>query len=155
MAEECGGSNAGGVSRSGSNSAVGAVSVPAKYQSLISTNESKYGLPSGLLASVANAESSFNPNAKNKSGASGMFQFMPATAKGYGIDPYDVTEAADAAAKMLNGLIAKYDGDVSKALAGYNWGGGKVDKAVRKYGSNWLKYAPAETKNYIKKILGS
>jgi soluble lytic murein transglycosylase-like protein len=144
----------GGVSGSGGKSTVGAVSVPAKYQSLISSNESKYGLPTGLLAAVADAESNFNPNAHNKSGASGMFQFMPGTAKGYGIDPYNVTEAADAAGKMLSGLIAKYKGDVSKALAGYNWGGGNVDKAVKAHGSDWLQYAPTETKNYIKKILG-
>jgi soluble lytic murein transglycosylase-like protein len=129
--------------------------VPTKYAGVISSATSKYGLPDGLLAAVASAESSFNPNATNsKSGASGMFQFMPATAKGYNIDPYNVNQAADAAGKMLNGLIAKYDGDVSKALAGYNWGGGNVDKAVKKYGSNWLQYAPTETKNYIKKILG-
>lgn len=83
-----------------------------------------------------------------------MFQFMPATAAGYNIDPFNVNQAADAAGKMLSGLIAKYKGDVSKALAGYNWGGGNVDKAVKKYGSNWLANAPAETKKYIKKILG-
>lgn len=114
----------------------------------------KYGL-GDLLAKVAKAESDFNPNAKNsKSGASGMFQFMPATARGYGIDPFNVTQAADAAGKMLSGLIAKYKGDKAKALAGYNWGGGNVDKAIKKYGDNWLSYAPTETKNYIKKILG-
>lgn len=143
-----------GVSSPGKSN-VGAVTVPKQYQSLISGTEIKYGLPSGLLAAVADTESNFNPSAKNsKSGASGMFQFMPATAKGYGIDPFNVTQAADAAGKMLNGLIAKYNGDVAKALAGYNWGGGNVDKAVKKYGENWLQYAPKETQNYIKKILG-
>lgn len=83
-----------------------------------------------------------------------MMQFMPATAKGYGIDPYNPKQAVDAAGKMMSGLIAKYNGDVSKALAGYNWGGGNVDKAIKKYGSDWLKHAPKETQNYIKKILG-
>ena len=130
--------------------------MPSKYAGLISTANKKYGLPDGLLAAVAQTESSFNPNAKNsKSGAAGMFQFMPATAKGYGIDPYNVTQATDAAGKMLSGLIAKYDGDLSKALAGYNWGGGNVDKAVKKYGNNWISHAPKETQNYIKKILGN
>lgn len=129
--------------------------MPSKYAGLISTATEKYGLPDGLLAAVASAESSFNPKAKNSnSGAAGMFQFMPATAKGYGIDPYNVNQAADAAGKMLSGLIAKYDGDVAKALAGYNWGGGNVDKAVKKYGDNWFSHAPSETQKYIKKILG-
>jgi soluble lytic murein transglycosylase-like protein len=122
---------------------------------MIDGANNKYGLPSGLLSAIASAESNYNPNAKNSgSGASGMFQFMPTTAKGYGIDPYNPTQAADAAGKMMSGLIAKYDGDIAKALAGYNWGGGNVDKAVKKYGNDWLAHAPTETKNYIKKITG-
>ncbi|MGK9250828.1 lytic transglycosylase domain-containing protein [Paenibacillus humicus] len=112
-------------------------------------------MPQGLLEAVAKKESGFNPSAKNsKSGAAGMMQFMPATARGYGIDPYDPTQAVDAAGKMLAGLAAKYEGDWRKALAGYNWGGGNVDKAISKYGDNWLSHAPAETKDYIRKILG-
>jgi soluble lytic murein transglycosylase-like protein len=122
---------------------------------MISQSESKYGLPNGFLGRIADAESDFNPNAKNsKSGASGMFQFMPDTAKGYGIDPMDPAQASDAAGKMMSGLMAKYDGDYAKALAGYNWGGGNVDKAVKKYGDNWLAHAPKETQDYIRKILG-
>lgn len=108
------------------------------------------------MRGIANAESSFNPNARNsKSGAAGMFQFMPGTARGYGIDPYNVSQAADAAGKMVSGFLAKYDGDYSKSLAAYNWGGGNLDKAIKKYGDNWLDHAPTETKNYIKKILGN
>lgn len=122
---------------------------------MISGANSKYGLPDGLLEAIASTESNYNPDAKNsKSGAAGMFQFMPATAQGYGIDPYNPVQAADAAGKMMSGLIAKYNGDLAKALAGYNWGGGNVDKAVKKYGDNWLAYAPEETKKYIKKIMG-
>jgi soluble lytic murein transglycosylase-like protein len=129
--------------------------VPTAYAGLFSSAQSKYTrLPDGLLSAVADAESGFNPNAKNKSGASGMMQFMPATAQGYGIDPFNPSQAVDAAGKMLNGLMAKYNDDLSKTLAAYNWGGGNVDKAIKKYGSNWLQYAPTETKNYIKKILG-
>jgi soluble lytic murein transglycosylase-like protein len=122
---------------------------------MISGAENKYGLPEGFLGAIAKAESSFNPNARNsKSGASGMFQFMPDTAKGYGINPFNPGQAADAAGKMMSGLVAKYDGDYAKALAGYNWGGGNVDKAVKKYGDNWLAHAPKETQDYIRKILG-
>ncbi|ASS66206.1 lytic transglycosylase domain-containing protein [Paenibacillus sp. RUD330] len=133
----------------------GTVSAPEKYAGLFQAASQKYGLGNGILERIAKQESGFNPNAKNsKSGAAGMMQFMPGTAQGYGIDPYNPAQAIDAAGKMVSGLLAKYDGDMSKALAGYNWGGGNVDKAVKKYGANWLAYAPAETKNYIKKIMG-
>jgi soluble lytic murein transglycosylase-like protein len=122
---------------------------------MITSSNKKYGLPEGLLAAVAKTESSFNPSAQNgKSGAAGMFQFMPSTAKGYGIDPYNPAQAADAAGKMLSGLSAKYDGDYIKALAAYNWGGGNLDKAIKKYGNDWINHAPAETRGYIQKILG-
>ncbi|QHT63893.1 lytic transglycosylase domain-containing protein [Paenibacillus lycopersici] len=145
--------NSGGPS--GGNGSPANVSVPLRYQEMLSASNSKYGLPDGLLAAVANKESSFNPSAKNsKSGAAGMFQFMPATAKGYGIDPMDPRQSADAAGKMLSGLAAKYDGDYSKALAAYNWGGGNVDKAIKVYGANWLSHAPAETQKYVSEILG-
>jgi len=130
------------------------VSVPQQYQGVINGVESKYGLPSGLLGRLADTESNFNPNAKNKSGASGMFQFMPDTAKGFGIDPFNVDQSADAAGKMLSSSLKQYGGDWNKALAAYNWGSGNLAKAIKQYGANWLDHAPTETKNYIKKILG-
>ena len=136
-------------------SGVSRVTVPRQYDSLIAGANSMYGLPDGLLGAVASAESSFNPNARNsKSGAAGLFQFIPSTAKGYGIDPYDPIQAADAAGKMLSGLAAKYEGDYAKALAAYNWGGGNLDKAIKKFGNDWYAHAPEETQGYIKKILG-
>lgn len=132
----------------------GAANIPQQYAPVIGSAAKKYGL-GDLLGRVADAESNFNPNAKNsKSGASGMFQFMPATANGYGIDPFNVDQAADAAGKMLSGLKAKYKGDEALALAAYNWGGGNVDKALKKWGSAWYQHAPEETQKYIKKILG-
>lgn len=127
--------------------------MPTQYAGVIGSAAQKYGL-GDMLARVADAESDFNPNAGSSAGAQGMFQFMPATAKGYGIDPYNVEQAADAAGKMLSGLLAKYDGDWEKALSGYNAGGGKTDSLIKKYGNRWKQYAPQETQKYIKKILG-
>ena len=63
--------------------------------------EQKYGLPSGYLAHTAKTESGFDPNARNESGAAGLFQFMPSTAKQYGLDnPYDPVASTDAAARL-------------------------------------------------------
>lgn len=101
------------------------------------------GVPEALLDSVARVESGFNPGAVNRSsGAAGLFQFMPDTARGFGINPMNAAEASAGAGKFLRGLLVKYHGDLAKALAGYNAGPGYVDA----HGMNDL---PAETRAYI------
>lgn len=108
--------------------------------------ERQNGLPEGLLSSVMKAESGGNPSAVSPAGAIGLFQFMPATAKQYGIDPRDPQQSAFGAAKMYGDLMRKY-GDMPSALAAYNWGQGNVDR-------KGLENAPKETRNYIQKVLG-
>ena len=54
--------------------------------------------------------------------------------------------------EYLRGLLSHY-GDVTPALAAYNWGAGNVDKAMYEYGDDWLSNAPAETRNYVQAIL--
>lgn len=110
--------------------------------------EKQYGLPAGLLASVEKQESRGNPNARSPVGAEGAFQFMPAAWKQYGAggDIHSEADSAKAAAKYYRDLLDKFHGDLPKALAGYNWGAGNVDK----YG---LDRAPEETRNYIAKII--
>lgn len=109
--------------------------------------EDQYGLPPGLLSAVMDAESAGNPDAVSPVGAQGLFQFMPETAEQYGIDPYDPAQAAQGAARMYGDLSKKYQGDIPKMLAGYNWGQGNVDK-------HGLEKAPKETQDYIAKIQG-
>lgn len=92
------------------------------------------------------AESGFRPNAKSPAGATGIAQIMPATAKGWGVNPNDPKASLDAAARAMAKYIKSYKGDYAKALAAYNAGVGNVAK----YGG----VPPfAETQNYIKKIL--
>ena len=108
--------------------------------------EKQNGLPIGLLSAVTNAEdASGDNNAVSDAGAIGKFQFEPATAKEYGIDPTDPDQAATGAAKFLGNLYAKYKGDLPSTLAGYNWGQGNVDK-------KGLDNAPKETRDYIQKV---
>lgn len=105
------------------------------------------GVPARLLAAVGAQESGFNARATSKAGAQGMFQFMPETAKGFGItDPFDPLQSAVGAALYLKGLYAKF-GSWDLALAGYNAGAG----AVEKYGG--IPPYP-ETQNYVKSIMG-
>ncbi|MHB9326784.1 transglycosylase SLT domain-containing protein [Phytobacter ursingii] len=110
--------------------------------------ERLYNLPAGLLRSVALAESGGDQFATSKAGAQGMFQFMPDTAKDLGLkgnDAFDPMKSADAAARYLSQLLRRSGGDLSKALASYNWGMGNVEK----YGMNLL---PKETREYIPRV---
>ncbi|WP_430689555.1 transglycosylase SLT domain-containing protein [Klebsiella quasipneumoniae] len=113
--------------------------------------ESMYNLPSGLLRSVAITESRGNQFAVSGAGAQGMFQFMPGTARDMGLrgnDVFDPIKSAEAAARYLSMLLQKNGGDLSKALASYNWGIGNVQK----YG---MALMPQETRQYIPKVLSN
>lgn len=111
--------------------------------------EGKYGLPAGLLSSVAATESGGDPYAESKAGAKGLFQFMPGTAKDMGLngrDVYDPHKSAEAAAKYLNWLMDATGGDLEKTLASYNWGLGNVKK-------KGMDNLPSETRNYVPKVM--
>lgn len=68
---------------------------------LAAADEQAYNLPPGYLSRTAQIESSGNPNASNPSGATGLFQFMPSTARQYGLtNPDDPVASTNAAAKL-------------------------------------------------------
>lgn len=82
-------------------------------------------------------------------GAMGHFQFIPSTAKAYGLtDPGNLGQSADAAARMMRDLLSHYGGNLQAALAGYNWGSGNLD-------SNGMGRLPSETRTYIAKVMGA
>ncbi|HBV5710993.1 TPA: lytic transglycosylase domain-containing protein [Klebsiella pneumoniae] len=111
--------------------------------------EGKYGLPAGLLSSVAATESGGDPFAESKAGAKGLFQFMPGTAKDMGLkgrDVFDPHKSADAAGRYLRFLLDATGGDLEKALASYNWGLGNVQK-------KGMDNLPSETRNYVPKVM--
>lgn len=100
-------------------------------------------VPANLLLGLLAQESGFNPNAVSGSGAQGIAQFMPTTAKDYGIDPRDPNQAIPAAVKYLDRAYKQF-GNWDSALAAYNAGPG----AVKKYGGvppfkETQKYVPA------------
>jgi hypothetical protein len=111
--------------------------------------ERQYGLPRGFLSQIEKQE--WDPNEPvSKTGAMGHFQFMPGTAKDYGLqDPFNVRESADAAGRYFRDLLKMFNGDIEKAAAGYNWGQGNVQKDIAEHGEAWKDYLPLETKNYI------
>jgi hypothetical protein len=105
----------------------------------------------GVLDAMWLAESARGKNLKSPVGAEGHFQFMPDTAKQYGVDnPYDFKQSSEGAGKMMNEMLSKYNGNLNYALAAYNWGTGNVDKWIK----NGAKFEnlPSETQNYVTKI---
>ncbi|KAF1027070.1 MAG: Membrane-bound lytic murein transglycosylase D [Acinetobacter bereziniae] len=126
-----------------------------KSSLLFDTLEKKHGLPKGMLDRVWWMESSRGKNMRSPAGATGHFQFMPKTAKEYGMTEADTMNfeiSAIAASKKLQNLLKYYKGDTQKATAAYNWGEGNVDKSVKKYGNNWQVRAPKETQGYLNKM---
>lgn len=110
-----------------------------------------HGVPYELLRAVAWVESRFSPTARNaKSGASGLFQLMPATAEGLGVDPFNPVLAADGAARLLLRWRKKYRGSWAHALAAYVWGPARVDRSGG-YGrtDGW----PAKVRLYVQRVL--
>jgi len=133
----------------------GQTATPARYQSPqewrtqlgLDDLEEREQLPRGMLTAVLTRESRGYPTAKSPKGAQGLFQFMPATAKSYGIDPLDPRQAAEAAAKELGSHYKRYGGDVPQTLAAWNWGSGNLQK-------QGLANAPKETRNFISWVTG-
>lgn len=123
------------------------VEVPEKYIEIFKNAASKYSLPYELLVSVAKAESDFNKDDTSKSGAMGIMQLMPATAKYLGVtDAYDPEQNIMGGARYLAEKLQKH-GTVELALAAYNAGSNAVEKynGIPPY---------SETQNYVKKIKG-
>ena len=121
--------------------------VPARFAPTLRTAAQRWNVSATLLAAQLYAESSFNPFAVSDSGAQGIAQFMPATARGMGLDdPFDAEQAIDAQAHLMRDLLRQF-GSVPLALAAYNAGPGAVSSCgcVPNYG---------ETRGYVARILG-
>ncbi|MBQ8038507.1 MAG: lytic transglycosylase domain-containing protein [Lachnospiraceae bacterium] len=109
----------------------------------------KYNVDVKLLKAMAKAESDFNPYDTSKSGAMGIMQLMPATAKYYGVEnPYNAYENIMGGAHLMADNLGRFNGDITKAVAAYNCGGKPVEEAngvpeieqTQKYVANVLKY---------------
>ena len=120
--------------------------------------EASYGLPQGLLHGVWGAETSYGRDLSTSSaGAMGQFQFLPSTGAEYGLnkreDFFDLGKSSAAAAHYLSDLARQFGGDITKAIAAYNWGPGNVQRDVAQHGDRWKDFLPAETAAYLVKVL--
>jgi transglycosylase-like protein with SLT domain len=113
---------------------------------LIEEAAAAHGLSAHLVRAVVQAESAFDPLAQSPVGAQGLMQLMPATAARMGVrDPLDPRQNVFGGVKYLSQLLARFDGDVALALAGYNAGPRKVVRyrGIPPYG---------ETRGYVTRI---
>jgi len=137
-----------------------------KYKDMISQDLRAQGVPQDLIY-LAVAESGFQPQVVNRrTGAGGMWQFMP-FAGSYGLarnswvdERFDPEKSSKAYAKYMKELYDQF-GDWYLAMAAYDWGPGNIQRAVMKtgYADFWELYKrnvlPGETKNYVPGIIAA
>ncbi len=134
------------------------------YMYYITDEVKKRNMPAEV-ALLPFIESAYVTKARSHVGASGLWQFMPATGRHYGLEQtplydgrHDVHAATNAALNYLQYLYGLF-GDWSLALAAYNWGEGNVTRAVNRAIAQGLPPTyenlkmPAETRNYVPKLL--
>ncbi|MEN2428149.1 lytic transglycosylase [Chromobacterium vaccinii] len=135
-----------------------------KYLFHIMNEVERRGMPTEI-ALLPMVESAFVPTANSRVGAAGLWQFMPATGRHYGLEQTwwydgrrDVTDATRAALDYLQNLYAQF-GDWNLALAAYNWGEGNLARAIAKAQASGIDPTyenirlPNETRNYVPKLL--
>ncbi len=138
----------------------------ATYQSLINQELKKAQLPEALIY-LAMIESGFNPVAYSPARASGLWQFMPSTARSFGLrvdswidERRNPEKATKAAVSYLSALYKRF-GDWQLAVAAYNAGEGKIQRGLEKYQAKnfWdlaaKDYLPLETKRYVPKLIAA
>jgi soluble lytic murein transglycosylase len=125
---------------------------PVAYDHIVRSHARNYRLDPALLAAVIYQESKFRPDARSESGAIGLMQLLPETARGIALrtggsefrvqDLYDPELNVRYGSWYLRHLLDRY-GSVEQALAAYNGGQGNVDRGVRF----------AETEAYVERVL--
>jgi len=129
----------------------------------VSAAEVYHQLPQGLLDAVWLRESSRGRQmGPSPAGARGHFGFMPETGRAMGlqVDPRtgrddfnDLFRSAHAAGGLLTENLARYRGDLAKAVAAYNSRPRTVDEAVRIGGERWREHLPRETQDYLRAVV--
>ena len=118
-----------------------------ELKQMVDAAATRFGVPRELVIAVSRAESAFRSDVSSPAGAHGLMQLMPATAKGLGVtDSSDPWQNLAGGTKYLRQLMDRFDGDVTKVIAGYNAG----PNAVAQYGG-----VPPyeETRTYVARVL--
>lgn len=120
---------------------------PARWRTRVAELAAKYDISPALLEAVVWQESRWNERAVSPAGARGLAQLMPGTAAQMGVNPGDPMANLEGGARYLRMQLDAFGGDVEKALAAYNAGPLRVEKAG---GIPNIR----ETKAYVAAIMG-
>ena len=121
--------------------------------SVVEKASNKYNVDKELINAVIKQESSFDPRSTSSSGAMGLMQLMPGTAKELGVtNAYDIGQNVDGGTKYLRGLLDMYGNSKELALSAYNAGSGTLNSRGVKDKSD-IDKLPYETRDYVKKVM--
>jgi len=119
-----------------------------RYSAMVESASRTHGVEPALVHAVISAESGYNPYAVSRTGARGIMQLMPDTARRYSVQNImDPSENIHAGVKYLRDLLVMFAGNKELALAAYNAG----ENAVIRAGNRVPPYA--ETMSYVPKVL--
>ena len=127
--------------------AIHAARVPGRYAPKIHELAARYDLSPSLLEALVWQESRWRENAVSPAGARGLAQLMPGTARYLGVNPDDPHANLEGGARYLREQLNRFGGDLEKALAAYNAGPGRVERAR---GIPNIR----ETRDYVAAIMG-
>jgi len=103
---------------------------PQTLDQMVKEVAARYNVDPDLVKAVVTTESNWNPHAVSRTGAQGLMQLVPSTARDLGVhNAFDPQQNLDGGVRYLRMLLERYDGDLDKALAAYNAGPGAVDRA--------------------------
>jgi soluble lytic murein transglycosylase-like protein len=119
-----------------------------KHTPAIEMTARRYGLPSSLVQAVVAAESAYDPNAVSRTGAVGLMQLMPETARRYGVaNRRNPVDNLSGGTHYLRDLLRMFDNNLVLALAAYNAG----ENTVKRYGNRIPPFR--ETRHYVDKVM--
>lgn len=121
--------------------------IPHRYAGVVAALAARYDLSPALIEAVVWQESRWREGAISPVGARGLAQLMPGTARDLGVDPDDPVANLDGGARYLREQLDRFDGDLEKALAAYNAGPGRVERAG---GIPRIR----ETQTYVASVIG-
>jgi soluble lytic murein transglycosylase-like protein len=120
----------------------------AAFASHIEQAAGEAGIDAALVHAVITAESGYNPAAVSRTGAQGLMQLMPGTAKRYAVkDAFDPKQNIRGGTRYLRDLLDMFDNNVELAVAAYNAG----ENAVIRHGRKIPPYR--ETQAYVPKVM--